>query len=142
VRFALIGAGAIVLVLLASLRSLRRAGDVLAPLAAALLVTTAALTLMGGRLTLFHLVGMLLVVGVGSNYTLFFERRNFAAGDPERTVTSTALCNTSTVIGFGLLGFATAPVLSAIGTTVALGALLSLLFAAVLAAAPRPGASD
>ena len=43
----------------------------------------------------------------------------------------------STVIGFGFLGLATAPVLSAIGTTVAAGALLSLLFAAVLS-----GASD
>ncbi len=141
VRFALMGAGAIVLALLASLRSLRRVWDVLVPLAAALLVTIAVLTLAGHRLTLFHLVGMLLVVGVGSNYTLFFERHNFAAGDPERTITSTALCNASTVIGFGLLGFATAPVLSAIGTTVALGALLSLVFAAMLAAAPRAGST-
>ena len=141
-RFALIGAGAIVLVVSASLRSLRRVADVLLPLAAALLVTTAVLTLAGDRLTLFHLVGMLLVVGVGSNYTLFFERRNFAAGDPQRTVTSTALCNASTVIGFGLLGLASAPVLSAIGTTVALGALLSLVFAAVLATAPRPVPTD
>ena len=78
-------------------------------------------------------MGLLLVVGVGSNYTLFFERQSFAVGDPERTVTSTALCNASTVIGFGLLALAVAPVLSAIGATVALGAFLSLVFAAVLA---------
>jgi predicted exporter len=131
-HFALLGAGAIALVVLAGLRSLRRAGEVLAPLAAAVIVTAAALTLAGGRLTLFHLVGMLLVVGVGSNYTLLFERQSFAAGDPERTVASTALCNASTVIGFGFLSLATAPVLSAIGTTVATGALLSLVFAAML----------
>jgi predicted exporter len=78
---------------------------------------------------------MLLVVGVGSNYALFFERRTFAGGDPERTVVSAMLCNASTVIGFGLLGLATTPVLSAIGATVATGALLSLVFAAVLAGA-------
>jgi predicted exporter len=131
-HFALLGAGAIALVVLAGLRSLRRARDVLAPLVAAVLVTAAVLTLAGGRLTLFHLVGMLLVVGVGSNYTLLFERQSFAAGDPERTVASTSMCNASTVIGFGLLGLATAPVLSAIGTTVAAGALLSLMFAAML----------
>ena len=134
-RFALTGAGAIVLVLLVSLRSLRRVGDVLGPLAAALVVTVAVLTLSGDRLTLFHLVGMLLVVGVGSNYALFFERRTFAGGDPERTVVSAMLCNASTVIGFGLLGLAATPVLSAIGATVATGALLSLVFAAVLAGA-------
>ena len=119
--------------LLVSLRTLRRVGDVLAPLGAALVVTVSVLTLAGDRLTLFHLVGLLLVVGVGSNYTLFFERQSFAVGDPERTVASTALCNASTVIGFGLLALAVAPVLSAIGATVALGAFLSLVFAAVLA---------
>jgi predicted exporter len=161
--FALIGAGAIVLVLLASLGSPRhgrgipahrsssshawvrgtrgsdvrlritRSWDVLAPLAAALLATAAVLTLGSRQLTMFHLVGMLLVVGVGSNYTLFFERRNFASGDPQRTVTSLALCNASTVIGFGMLALARAPVLSAMGATVALGTFLSLVFAAMLA---------
>jgi predicted exporter len=36
------------------------------------------------------------------------------------------------VIGFGLLGLAGAPVLRFIGVTVALGAFLSLVFAAIL----------
>lgn len=132
-RFALIGAAAIALLLLVSLRSVKRAWEVLLPLAAALLATTALLTLDGRQLTMFHLVGMLLVIGVGSNYTLFFERRTFAQSDPLRTVTSLVLCNTSTVIGFGLLALARAPVLNAIGATVALGAFLSLVFSAVLA---------
>jgi predicted exporter len=131
--FALIGAGAIVVLLLISLRSVTRTFYVLAPLVAALIVTSAVLTLGGNRLTMFHLVGMLLVVGVGSNYTLLFEPRAFAAGDAQRTVTSVVLCNASTTIGFGLLALAHAPVLSDIGATVALGALLSLLCAAILA---------
>jgi predicted exporter len=42
------------------------------------------------------------------------------------------LCNWSTIIGFGLLFAARSPVLSAIGGTVALGAFLSLAFAAIL----------
>ena len=133
-RFALLGAGAIVLLLLVSLRSPRRAAEVLLPLAAALLLTCALLTLGGRQLTMFHLVGLLLVVGVGSNYTLFFERETFARTDPQRTRVSLALCNCSTVIGFGLLSLARAPVLSAIGTTVAVGTFLSLLSAAVMAA--------
>jgi predicted exporter len=87
---------------------------------------------------MFHLVGMLLVVGVGSNYTLFFERQSFAGGDPQRTVTALAVCNVSTAIGFGMLALARAPVLSAIGATVALGAFLSLAFAAVLAGRAQP----
>jgi predicted exporter len=136
-RFALIGAGAIAFLLVVSLRSARRAGEVLLPLAAAVVVACALLSLGGRQLSIFHLVGLLLVVGVGSNYTLFFERETFGRTDPHRTLVSLALCNASTVIGFGLLSLARAPVLNAIGTTVALGALLSLLFSAILAARVR-----
>jgi predicted exporter len=136
-RFALIGAGAIALLLLVSLRSPRRAVEVLLPLAAAVVVSCALLSLGGRQLNIFHLVGLLLVVGVGSNYTLFFERETFGRTDPQRTLVSLTLCNASTVIGFGLLSLARAPVLGAIGTTVALGALLSLLFAAILAGRAR-----
>ncbi len=140
--FALIGAGAITLVLLVSLRSLRRTWDVMVPLVAALAVLSTVLTLGGKQLTMFHLVGMLLVVGVGSNYTLFFEgqgaaggffERQLGGGDPQTMIVSLVLCNASTAIGFGLLALARAPVLSAIGVTVALGAFLSLAFSAVLA---------
>jgi len=139
-KFALLGAAAITLLLAAALRSLRRTWEVLAPLAAALIVTVAILVAGGDRLSIFHVVALLLVIGVGSNYTLFFERGNMANASPERTVTSLAFCNLSTVIGFGVIGFASTPVLSAIGTTVAIGAFLSLVFAAILttaATAPR-----
>ena len=97
-----------------------------------MLVTAGILLATGARLNIFHLVALLLVVGVGSNYTLFFERGNPGSADPQRTATSVLFCNLSTVIGFGVLGFASTPVLSAIGTTVAIGAFLSLLFAVIL----------
>ena len=138
--FAILGAVAIVVLLMVTLRSVRRSWDVVAPLAAAVLVTAGILLSAGARLNIFHLVALLLVVGVGSNYTLFFERGNPGATDPQRTATSVLFCNLSTVVGFGVLGFATTPVLSAIGTTVATGAFLSLVFALVLTArAPYPG---
>jgi predicted exporter len=137
-KFALLGGAAIAVLLLATLRSLRRSWEVLAPLAAAVIVTTAILLATGSRLNIFHLVALLLVIGVGSNYTLFFERRNMANASPERTVTSLLFCNLSTVIGFGVLAFASTPVLSAIGTTVAIGAFLSLVFAAILTAELKP----
>jgi len=136
--FALLGVVAIVLLLMVTLRSARRSWDVVAPLAAAVLVTAAILLATGARLNIFHLVALLLVVGVGSNYTLFFERGNPGAADPQRTATSVLFCNLSTVVGFGVLGFAATPVLSAIGTTVAIGAFLSLVFAAILTARSPP----
>jgi predicted exporter len=124
----LAGAGAIVVLLLASLRSPRRVFDVLMPLAAATLVTCAALALGGIELSIFHLVGLLLVVAVGSNYSLFFsgEQRG-------RIVVSLCFAAATTVIGFGVLALSKVPVLSAIGSTVAVGAALALVFSATMA---------
>ena len=128
----LLGALAITALLLISLRSVGRTYRVLAPLAAAVIVTTALTLISGHPLSIFHLVALLLVIGVGSNYSLFFDNENFARAAPERTLASLVLCNISTIIGFGLLGLCQTPVLAAIGSTVAIGAVLSLIFAAVL----------
>jgi predicted exporter len=130
--FSLAGAVAIVALLALTLRTPRRVLAVCAPLAAAVLVTTGAILLIVPMLTIFHLVGLLLVVAVGSNYALFFDRA-LSGGANERTALSLALANTTTVIGFGMLAFSSVPVLSAIGSTVGIGAFLSLLFAAALA---------
>lgn len=130
---AAVGIAAITLLLLLTLRSAARAFAVLAPLAAAVLVTTA-LMAFAGPLNIFHVVALLLVFGVGSNYTLFFERSASGGPDRERSLASALFCNLSTVIGFGVIGFSSTPVLSAIGATVAVGAFLSLVFAAILTA--------
>jgi predicted exporter len=132
-NFSLIGAGAVVVLLLLGLRSLRRTVEVVAPLVAAVVAVCAILTAAGVQLNLFHLVALLLVVGVGSNYSLFFERENLSAGDTRRTLAAVFLCNLSTVIAFGALAFSRSPVLAALGATVALGTLLTLMFAALLA---------
>jgi predicted exporter len=132
----LLGCVVIVLLLSASLRSLRRVYEVLMPLAAAVVVTVAILSISGQQLSIFHLIGLLLVVGVGSNYSLFFERQNRFPQERERTVASLILANLCTVIGFGLLSFSHVPVLHGIGMTVGIGAFLSLVFSAILTA-PR-----
>jgi predicted exporter len=130
----LLGSLVIVVLLGASLRSPRRVYDVLAPLIGAVIITTAVLIGSGQKLSIFHLVGLSLVVAIGSNYSLFFERQNFVSQDRERTVASLLLANISTVIGFGMLSFSHIPVLHGIGMTVAIGAILSLIFSAILTA--------
>jgi predicted exporter len=130
--YSLAGAAAIILLLLASLRSLQRVFVVLAPLAAAVLVTAGALVLAGFQLSIFHLVGLLLVVAVGSNYSLFFDRQTLSSGDGGRTIVSLLFANATTLIGFGLLAFSRVPVLHDIGLTVGMGAFLALMFSAIL----------
>ena len=135
--FSALGAAFIVVLLGWHLRSTRRVFDVLAPLAGAVVVVMLAMTIAGVKLTLFHLVALLLVVGIGSNYALFFERRNLASiGDPQSTTAAVLLCNVSTAIGFGVLAWSSSPVLSAIGLTAALGAVCSLVIAALLTSLP------
>lgn len=123
---------AIVLLLAASLRSAARLVRVLAPLAAAVLCVTGALLAAGVQLTLLHLVGLLLVVAIGSNYALLFERRGRDTTDDARTLVSLALAAATTVVTFGVLAFSSVPVLGMIGAVVAPGVLLALLFAAAL----------
>jgi predicted exporter len=76
--------------------------------------------------------GFLLIVAIGSNYCLFFERS--APGTPggPRAMASIMLANLCTVAAYGLLSFSRIPVLHDIGLTVATGTFLSLLCGAVL----------
>ena len=130
VRLSLAGFAGIVLLLLIFLRSPLRVLRVVAPLVLAVLTVAACLVLMGQQLTLLHLIGMLLIVAVGSNYALFFDRE---AGSAPLTLASLVIANAATVLGFGVLGFSSVPILAALGSTVAPGAFLALLFSALLA---------
>lgn len=128
--FTSLGAAAILAVLAAALRSARALLRVLPPLAAAVLLVMAAHALAGTPLTLLHLIGLLLIVAVGSNYALFFNQNISGAqseGGSAAALASLALANVSTLIGFGVLGLSQVPVLHAIGATVGPGALLALL---------------
>jgi predicted exporter len=87
-------------------------------------------------------VGFLLIVAVGSNYCLFFERREPDARTQERSVASVVLANLCTVSAYGLMSLARVPVLHDIGKTVAIGTFLSLFFAASLGARRAPAGGD
>jgi predicted exporter len=135
VRLSLIGLGAIVLLLLIALRSPTRVVRVITPLAVAVLVVTAGLLLVHHELSILHVIGMLLIVAVGSNYALFFDRRatEHNAEAVPLTLASLIVANLATVLGFGVLATSSVPVLSAFGSTVAPGALLALVFSALVA---------
>jgi predicted exporter len=127
-----------VLLLAFALRSPLRVLRVLLPLALAVLIVMAGLALAGQKMTILHLVGLLLIVAVGSNYALFFDRGHDRSGPSPRTLASLLFANLTTVAGFGILAFSTVPVLQAIGSTVGPGAILALLFSAMLAEQSLP----
>lgn len=135
---ALLGALGVVAVMALALRSWRRLLAVCQPLLLAVLLTMGMLALLQVHLGILHLVGLLLVVAVGSNYALFFDMlQRGGHGDPD-TLASLLLANLTTVLSFGLIAMSAIPALSAIGCVVAPGALLALLLSAAFA--PRPAA--
>jgi predicted exporter len=96
-----------------------------------LLLTVGVLLLFGTSLSVFHLLSLLLVVGVGLDYALFFERYTRYQGSRIRTLRANVFCGATSVSVFTILAFSQTPVLHEIGTTVAVGAAFSLFLAFV-----------
>jgi predicted exporter len=124
---------AIIGLLLWVLRSPLRVLRIILPLAAAVISVTAGLAVLGQQLIILHLVGLLLVVAVGSNYALFFDRadNSLEHSIAPRTLASMLFANLTTVAGFGLLAFSNVSILQAMGVTVAPGVILALIYSAI-----------
>lgn len=127
------GLAAIVGLLLLVFRSPMRVLRIVAPLAAAVITVTAGLVAFGQQLIILHLVGLLLVVAVGSNYALFFDHPDPSTSISPRTLASMLFANLTTVAGFGLLALSNVSILQAMGVTVAPGVILALVYSAIFA---------
>ena len=121
----IVWAGAlIVLALWFGLRDFRRVAKVILPVAGAVTVAAAVPLAMGVPLNLFNLVSLLLVAGIGLDYSLFFSRRQT---DQISTLHALLVCCISTVTVFAILSSSAIPVLYAIGMTVFSGVLAAFV---------------
>jgi predicted exporter len=125
-RLRLFGVLGLALVVIAGIvlwatRTLRRFLWCLGTVAAAVLVTVIAVTLLHGKITLFHLVSLVLVAGLGVDYCLFYSRPDVSRTEFLDAGHALLACAASTVGGFAILAASSIPMLSAIGTTVAIG---------------------
>ncbi len=134
----LIGAGLLVifLTLLLGLKDSRRLMQVSFIVAMALAFNILLLNISGQALSLFHLVSLLLVLGLGLDYSLFFTRKGESRAARGKTVYGILVCFGSTALVFGMLASSSIPVLSAIGLTVLFGVSFSFLFS-VLFSCPQ-----
>ena len=132
IKLSLSGVAFIALLLLFVLRSPVRVFRILLPLIAAVLTVSAGLVLLGYELNIMNLIGLMLIVAIGSNYALFFDQgdRQVHGEIAPRTLASLVIANITTIMGFGPLAFSGVPVLQAIGAAVAPGVVLALLFSA------------
>lgn len=105
------------------------------PFIGAVVLTIASLLLMGYSLSIFHLVTLLLVVGLGIDYSVFVffskpgneEIAELKNEGHELAKISIIICMTSTLIMFGALSTSDLPVLKAIGLTASLGSMYAFV---------------
>jgi predicted exporter len=124
---------AIALVLAMSLRSTAMLPHVLPPILCAVVVVAAILNLSGESFSLFHVLTLLLVMGLGLDYSLFFNRSEGTEAERAKTAFGLLVCSATTILVFGVLAFSKIPILHAIGATAACGSFCSLLFARLMA---------
>lgn len=126
-----IGMGALIIILGIGLRSIPKMLAVLLPIAGSIMLDLAILHALGERLSLFHLAALLLVFGIGLDYTLFFQRPHKTTAERQQTISAIIVCSLTTITVFGLLACSQTPVLHGIGLTAFFGSLICFLFAAI-----------
>jgi predicted exporter len=122
-----LGSTLMLLLLWYGLGSLKSALATLLPITLAILTTVGVIKLLGEPLNLFHLISLMLVMGIGMDYSLFFSRQEDHQGGNLLTLHALSVCALSTTGVFAILASSSIPVLHAIGLTVAIGVAMSYL---------------
>jgi predicted exporter len=104
-----------------------RTWRVLAPTAAASMLTLALLGFAGQSLQLFHVLALMLLLGVGVDYGIFMQERHGEGRDAPWLAVGLSAANT--LLSFGLLGLSGTPALRAFGLTMLAGTALVWLAA-------------
>jgi predicted exporter len=99
-----------------------RTWRVLAPTAAASVLTLALLGFAGQSLQLFHVLALMLLLGVGVDYGIFMQEAPERGDDAPWLAVGLSAANT--LLSFGLLGLSGTPALQAFGLTMLVGTAL------------------
>ena len=117
----------------------RRAPLVFLPPCIAAALTLGMLGHFAQPITLFNGLALLLVLGIGIDYTLFFAE---ARSDVSHIMLAIMLSAFTTLLSFGLLALSETQALSRFGLTLLIGITLALLFAPMAAGAMGPSVSE
>jgi predicted exporter len=131
-----VGVVLILIVLLVRYRNLRNALAGLLPAVMAAAATLALLGATGVQTNLLHVLALLLVLSMGTDYGVFLVE-SAPSATWGATLMSLVTSSATTVLAFGLLGFSTTPALRAIGMTTGIGIIFSLILAPLALALTR-----
>jgi len=100
------------------------------PPAGACILSLGALGWLGVPLTLFNVLALILILGIGVDYILFFAETK---SNYNSTMLATSLSAIITILSFGLLTFSSTPVIHYFGITVLVGITSAFLLAPLVA---------
>ncbi len=137
-RVLVLGLVGIGILLLLAYRNVRALGLLCVPVGA-MLGTVTVLACLGVPLTLFHAVGLFLVLGLGMDYVIFLRELDHEA--PATTRLAVVLSAATSLVSFGLLAASSIPVARFFGQTVFIGNTLNLILSFVMVALLHNGRS-
>jgi predicted exporter len=115
---------------------LRRAAAVLAPPVLAGLLALALVSLGGGALNLFNFLALILVLGIGIDFTIFVAESRHDLASTMFAITLSAL---TTILSFGLLSLSSTFAVHSFGITVLIGIACAYLLCPAAIMARRRG---
>ncbi len=92
--------------------------NVVIPPLLSVILTLSVLGFAGQAINLFHILALLMILGIGVDYTLFFRE---AGNNPRYTLMAITLSAITTVLSFGLLALSETAAIRGFGLTVLLG---------------------
>ncbi|HIN39667.1 MAG TPA: hypothetical protein EYM84_05290 [Flavobacteriales bacterium] len=94
---------------------------VIVPVFSGVLISLIFQVLLGNSINIFHLMSLLLVVGLGFDYSLFFNQENQKEGESSNSTHAIIISAVTTIITFSILAISEVSVLSSIGQIVVVG---------------------
>jgi predicted exporter len=108
---------------------IRRGNIIFFPPVVAAAVTLAVMGWFGLNQNFFNTLALLLVLGIGIDYTIFFQE---SKNGNQSTMLAIFLSACTTILSFGLLSLSSTPALKSFGLTVLVGILFSFIFSPVV----------
>ncbi|MCG8594333.1 MAG: MMPL family transporter [Kiloniellales bacterium] len=126
--WAAVGGLLAILLLSLVLRSAGAVAQIALPVALSVLLTAAVMAQIGDGLSLFQILALLMVAGLGVDYAVFLRQSGQGELDARRdSALAVCLCAATSFCVFAALASASIPLLSQIGQTAAVGTVFSLL---------------
>jgi len=101
------------------------------PVFSGVLISLSFQVLLGNSINIFHLLSLLLVVGLGFDYSLFFNHENekVSRNGPSNSEHAIIISAATTIITFSILAFSSVSILSSIGQIVIVGVFACFIIA-------------